>query len=757
MLQLSLQDLVRHYIEATNQSIFLTGRAGTGKTTLLKSITEHTHKRYVIVAPTGVAAINAGGSTIHSFFGLHPFTFVPYGGINANSEKKLETAYSLARGIRLNNPKIEVIKNLDVLIIDEVSMVRCDLLDAIDVVLKKYRNNQLPFGGVQLLMIGDLYQLPPVINEDEHAILKPFYSSYYFFESIALKKAGYVPIELTHVYRQNDEKFLELLNDLRYGELKNENREILKSRFLPEFNPQDSEGFITLTTHVRKADSINSVKLSELKGKEMIFTAEINGDFNPNSYPAEEHLKLKINAQVMFIKNNRDQGYFNGKIGWIDEFDEESGQFLVRCSDDELIWVGKEVWENIQYSYNTDKNEIGTNKKGDFSQYPLRLAWAITIHKSQGLTFDKAVIDAGSAFASGQVYVALSRLRTLEGLVLKSMFSENELPADKQIDSFHNLFPDDEKITAQLFIARQEFIQLLLIDATDFNWLKLLVRNTQDAIIPHLKSLKNEHIDEVKNWEIWQLELIKIAQQYQPRIREMLVELGKGNIPKAAIERFSNAISYFINELIGKFAKPMVNIAVSLQHTKIGRSLMKELKETETQLRKKFRQLIVADEMLKSYLYFPKEIEIKKIIINKLENIYYDILQPTVKAYQPTDKKIKPNRKNSANKKVKGETVAISLAMYKEGKSIETIAFERELKSGTIISHLVKSIEKGAVEVSALVDSKDFETINADIENLEKELKWGEIIVKLKDKYEYKNLSFVNAYRRKSGLSILTE
>ena len=757
MLQLPLQALVRHYIEATNQSIFLTGRAGTGKTTLLKSITEHTHKRYVIVAPTGVAAINAGGSTIHSFFGLHPFTFIPFGDINTNSEKKIETAYSLARGIRLNNPKIEVIKNLDVLIIDEISMVRCDLLDAIDVVLKKYRNNQLPFGGVQLLMIGDLYQLPPVIKEDENSILKPFYASYYFFESIALKKAGYIPIELTHVYRQNDEKFLELLNDLRFGELKKESRDILKSRYAPEFNPKDSDGFITLTTHVRKADAINSIKLSELKGKEMVFTAEINGDFNPSSYPADEHLKLKINAQVMFIKNNRDQGYYNGKIGWIDEFDEESGQFLVRCSEDELIWVGKEVWENIQYSYNSDKNEIGTNKKGDFSQYPLRLAWAITIHKSQGLTFDKAVIDAGSAFATGQVYVALSRLRTLEGLVLKSMFSENELPADKQIDSFHNLFPEDEKIIMQLIDARQEYLKILTINATDFNWLKLLVRNTQDAIIPYFKSLNNEQVNEVKNWENWHPELIKIAQQYQPRIREMLAEIGQGSIPTAAIERFSKAILYFINELVSRFAKPMVNIAASLQHTKNGRSLIKELKDTETQLRKIFRQLIVADETLKSYLDFPKEIEIKKAILNRLENIYAEILQPTVKTNQLTDKKIKAKKTDNSIKKVKGETVNISLAMHMEGKSIETIALERELKSGTIISHLAKSIEKGAIDISTLIDKKDFDTINSELENLEKELKWGEILVKLKDKYEIKNLSFVNAYRRKSELSTITE
>ena len=756
MQHLTLTDIVRHYIETTNQSIFLTGRAGTGKTTLLKSITEHTHKRFVIVAPTGVAAINAGGSTIHSFFGLHPFTFIPYGNVNAQSEQKIETAYSLARGIRLNNIKIEVIKNLDTLIIDEISMVRCDLLDAIDVVLKKYRNNQLPFGGVQLLMIGDLYQLPPVVKENDIELLQPFYSSFYFFESVALKKAGYIPIELTHVYRQNDENFLELLHDLRFGNLQPKNKELLQSRLFPQFKPEDAEGYITLTTHIRKAEAINTLKLGDLKGKEMVFQAEISGDFNPSNFPAEEHLKLKINAQVMFINNNKDQGYFNGKIGWIDEYDAENKQFLVRCSEEELIWVGREVWENIQYSYNTEKNEIGSNKKGDFSQYPLRLAWAITIHKSQGLTFDKAIIDAGSAFATGQVYVALSRLRTLDGLVLKSMFSENELPADKQIEFFHNLFPDIETINAQLIMARVEFAQGLLLHATDFNWLKTAVRSTQDAIIPFIKLLNDEQLEDLKNWESWHPELLKIAQQYQPKIREMLSELSQNNIPNAAIERFSKAISYFTNELSNKFAKPMVNIAVSLQHSKNGRSLMSQLKETEIHLRKTFRQLIVADEVLKSFIDFPKEVEIKKAILNRLENIYQNLLQPSIKIEQVNKTKFGSKRK-TAEKKVKGETVTVSLAMFKEGKSVETIALERELKSGTIVSHLSKSITNGELDILSAMNSEEFESINKELEALENGLNYGAILAILKDKYEYKNISFVTAFRNKNKQVALTE
>jgi hypothetical protein len=756
MLQLNLSNIVKHYVECTNQSIFLTGRAGTGKTTLLKHITENSHKRYVIVAPTGVAAINAGGSTIHSFFGLHPFTFIPFGDVNANSDKKIETAYSLARGIRLSNPKIEVIKNLDVLIIDEISMVRCDLLDAIDVVLKKYRNNQLPFGGVQLFMIGDLYQLPPVVKEDESALLQPFYSSFYFFESLALKKASYIPIELTHVYRQSDSVFLELLNDLRFGNLKKEGINLLQSRFIPQFNPKDEDGFITLSTHVRKADSINTLKLNELEGKEMVFKAEISGDFNPNSYPAEEYLKLKINAQVMFIKNNKEMGYFNGKIGWIDQFDEESNQFLVRCPNEEYIWVGKEVWENIQYSYNTEKNEVGTNKKGDFSQYPLRLAWAITIHKSQGLTFDKAIIDAGSAFATGQVYVALSRLRTLDGLVLKSMFSEAELPADKDIDLFHNLFPDTNLIHQQLSEARLAYIQHVVLQAIDFNWLKIVVRSTQDAIIPFLKNLDKEQLDNIKAWEQWHPELLKTAQQYQPKVREMLAQLNHKDLPIAAIERYSKAIAYFSKELIDKFARTMIQVAVKLQFEKNGRSLMKELKESELQLRKVFRQLIVADEILKSFIHFPDEINIKENILKRLENIYQNIKQPISNSGADAAKEFNNNKKKKS-KKIKGETVSITLELFMQGKSIENIALERELKSSTIINHLCTCIENGNLDILQVVSSKDFETINTELENIEKNLSWGEILRSLQQKYDIKNISFVNAYRKKSELSKITE
>jgi hypothetical protein len=750
MQNLNITETVKHFIEFTNHSIFLTGRAGTGKTTLLKSITENTHKRYVILAPTGVAAINAEGSTIHSFFSLHPFTFIPFGDVNATGDKKIETTYSLSRNIKLNSPKIEVIKNLDVLIIDEISMVRCDLLDAIDVVMRKYRNNQLPFGGVQLFMIGDLYQLPPVVKEDEAQILKPHYPSFYFFESSALKRSGFLPIELDFVYRQSDEKFLEVLNDLRYGSLKPETEHILNERLIPHFSPNDEEGYITLTTHVKKAETINLIKLNALEGKELVFKAEISGDFNPNSYPAEELLKVKINAQVMFIKNNKDHGYYNGKIGWIDAYDEESNQFLVRCGENELIWVGKEIWENIQYSFNAEKNEIGSNKKGDFSQFPLRLAWAITIHKSQGLTFDKAIIDAGSAFATGQVYVALSRCRTLEGMVLKSMFSENELPLDRQIDLFHISFLSLDEIHKQLMLSRLEYIQFILINTLQFNWLKPLIRETQDALIPSIKLLSSNLAEDLRNWENWNVEIQKTANQYQPKILELIAILKRNELPTEGILRFGKAVNYFTNEVIQHFAKVLVNISKELINEKNSKVLMRELKLTELQLRRFFRQIIVADEILKSHLNFPETIYIKKQILNKLENVYQEITQNY--GYEPKKIAVVNNRnkgkKNSQKGKVKGETFSVTLEMYRSGKSIETIAMERELKSGTIISHLAKWVLKGELNVLELMDEKIFNEINDTIEGLENELTWGQILSKLNEKYEYKYLSFVNAYRR---------
>ncbi len=388
------------FVEHTGISIFLTGKAGTGKTTFLKAVKEHSTKRIVVVAPTGVAAINAGGVTIHSFFQLPLSPFIP--------ESRVKSKFDYGK------EKRKIFRTLDLLIIDEISMVRADILDAIDSVLRRFREHNKPFGGVQLLMIGDLQQLTPVVTADEEELLKKYYETPYFFGSRALQRIQYVTIELTKVFRQQDQKFIDILNHFREGKVTNEDFKLLNSRYLPNFKEDENSNYIKLTTHNRIADNYNNQKLAQIKNKAYTFTAETQGIFPETNYPADYKLTLKVGAQVMFIHNDSHGRYYNGKIGRITYIDEN--QILVLCPNEtEAIEVEQNVWENTKYTLNEKTKQIEDEVVGAFRQYPLRLAWAITIHKSQGLTFEHAIIDAQLAFASGQTYVALSRCRTLEG------------------------------------------------------------------------------------------------------------------------------------------------------------------------------------------------------------------------------------------------------------------------------------------------------------------------------------------------------
>lgn len=410
-------------ISETSVNVFLTGKAGTGKTTFLKKLHEQSPKRMAIVAPTGVAAINAGGVTIHSFFQLPFSPYIP--------NTKFKTDFTMRK------EKINIIRTLDMLVIDEISMVRADLLDAVDASLRHYRRNDAPFGGVQLVMIGDLQQLPPVVVDSERSLIESFYTSPYFFSSLALQKSQYVTIELKTVYRQNDLKFVGLLNSIRDNRIDQSVLSALNARYIPDFNPSDDEGYIRLTTHNSQADGVNASKLSDIASDPVSYECRVQGVFPESSYPADKTLTLKVGAQVMFIKNDKSQErrYYNGKIGVVTALRKDSVD--VRClSDDIVATVEYDEWTNAKYVIDKETNEISEQIDGEFSQIPLRLAWAVTIHKSQGLTFDKAIIDAQMSFAHGQVYVALSRCRTLEGLVLSSRISYESVISDNAVNSY---------------------------------------------------------------------------------------------------------------------------------------------------------------------------------------------------------------------------------------------------------------------------------------------------------------------------------
>ncbi len=420
--------LANDFVQYTGCNIFLTGKAGTGKTTFLHNLHKNTAKRMIITAPTGVAAINAGGVTLHSFFQLSFGPFVP--GSETYEHNK-------QRQFRFSKEKKRIIQSLDLLVIDEISMVRADLLDAVDAALRRYRRNNQPFGGVQLLVIGDLHQLSPVAKQDEWHLLQQYYESAYFFSSKALALTELLTIELKHIYRQSEAGFIKLLNRVRNNRLDESSMEALNRRYIRDFTPGEDQGYITLTTHNLSAESINQNRLQALSKKEYRFNAEISGDFPEHIYPTLATLLLKEGSQVMFVRNDpsAEKLYYNGKIGKITKLSNKSICVVCPGNHNEIV-VDPVVWENIKYTLNEETKEIEEDIIGSFKQYPLKLAWAITIHKSQGLTFEKAIIDAKAAFAHGQIYVALSRCKTMEGMVLSSPISSRGIEIDKAIMCF---------------------------------------------------------------------------------------------------------------------------------------------------------------------------------------------------------------------------------------------------------------------------------------------------------------------------------
>jgi GTPase SAR1 family protein len=534
------------FVKYTNRNIFLTGKAGTGKTTFLHDLKKSSPKRMIVVAPTGVAAINAGGVTIHSFFQLPFHPYIPSFYLSENNPGNQPEQKDTA-GYKMSREKINIMKSLDLLVIDEISMVRADTLDAIDYALRRYKNRYLPFGGVQLLMIGDLQQLAPVVKEEDREILKKYYNSSFFFGSRALSSTDYVTIELKHIYRQSDQVFINLLNKVRENSVDSDVLSELNRRYIPDFDPDSDGGYITLTTHNYQAQSLNDSKLEKLPGRPHSFEATIKDEFPEFSYPTASELIFKKGAQVMFVKNDlsRDKLFFNGKIGRITGFEDDI--IVVKCPDDDFpIRVEMAEWQNMKYSLDEETKEIGETVIGTFTQYPLKLAWAITIHKSQGLTFDKAVIDAHDAFAHGQVYVALSRCRTLGGLVLSTRINQRSIIDNPSISDFIKETGKNKPGQKQLTESKKAYQKLLLTELFSFTSLSNRFNYCLKIVNEHHESILGNSGEKLENaLNSIRADLIEVSEKFHLQLNELLNREVDAESNVLLQERVKKAGEYF--------------------------------------------------------------------------------------------------------------------------------------------------------------------------------------------------------------------
>ena len=580
--------LAERYIQETGISVFLTGKAGTGKTTFLKHIVAGCSKRLAVVAPTGVAAVNAGGVTIHSFFQLPLCPYLP-------DVKELVTEYQMPEKNRsLRKDRVKILRTLELLIIDEISMVRADILDAIDATLKRYRKNDRPFGGVQLLMIGDVQQLPPVVTESEKPFMDQVYPSPFFFNSRAFRKLGYIVIELNKIHRQRDAEFTSMLNDIRTGNPSDQTLERLNRRLDPGFDAPSGEYWIRLTTHNHQSDAINREKMDALKGKSMIFKAEIDGNYPESAYPAETELRLKKGAQVMFTRNDTSGNsmYFNGKIGTVTSLYPE---IIVTDENGNEIIVNQEKWDNVRYEINPETQEIQAVNDGSFTQYPLRAAWAITIHKSQGLTFDRVVIDAGKAFSFGQIYVALSRCRSLDGIVLTTPITRKCTFRNMEVSIFENGYTPENQAVESLDNYRESYLVDKICSTFSLGRiaslslkLEKLWKGSLGSVYPKI-SARFTALVTGQDEDFSGVEAIaSVGTRFQSQIREIFADQSRCTEDRDAFvnERISKACAYFTAQL-GYYAKA------------IAPTCLVEIENKETQ--KVFKN--IAEELLKELIF----------------------------------------------------------------------------------------------------------------------------------------------------------
>lgn len=594
------------FVQYTDQHIFLTGKAGTGKTTFLHQLRKISPNRMIVVAPTGVAAINAGGVTIHSFFQM---SFGPQIPQDPNQPRPVQVPENgnVAAGIkRFSREKINIMRSLDLLVIDEISMVRADVLDGIDEVLRRFKNRNKPFGGVQLLMIGDLQQLAPIVKDDEWELLKKYYDTSFFFSSRALQRSNWVGIELKHIFRQSDRKFIELLNKIRENNLDEETLRELNQRYIKDFEPDDKEGYIVLTTHNYQSQEINNNKLNALTTKLHVFEATVKGEFPEYQFPTDMELKMKIGAQVMFVKNDSsiDKRYYNGKIGTITAIGNKTIE--VTCPGEPFpVEVEPEEWQNARYTLNEKTQEIDEEVIGTFTQFPLKLAWAITIHKSQGLTFDKAIINARQSFAHGQVYVALSRCRNLEGLVLSTPISMQSVKNDTTVARFTDNIENNQPDQHKLALLKKNYQQQLLTELFDFNptlrtvhYLMKIWDEHQSQLIGDMGSNLQNMLFPIKE------ELISISDKFAVQLYHLLNTSTDAETNQPLQERISKASIYFSKKLKDIVENAIENFSFETDNREVRKALNSAIERfiKETSIKKACLEVCKTEFSIKKYL-----------------------------------------------------------------------------------------------------------------------------------------------------------
>lgn len=716
-------------IAETDVSVFLTGKAGTGKTTFLRRLREAMPKRMVVLAPTGVAAINAQGQTLHSFFQL------PFGPNVPGAQTERKSYYKVGK------EKKNIIRTLDLLVIDEISMVRCDLLDAVDEELRKYRDRYKPFGGVQLLLIGDLQQLAPVAKETEWQLLSSYYDSPYFFGSKALRSIQLVTVELRHIYRQSDARFIDILAKVRTNTLDAATLDALNSRYVADFEPKEGEDWIRLTTHNNMANAYNERKLQALTSPSSSFMARISKVFPETSYPADENLVLKVGAQVMFIKNDPsgNHAYYNGKIGVVRGISKD--EIAVWCKEDgKEVKVERVVWENTKYVLDENTKEIREEIEGTFSQFPLRLAWAITVHKSQGLTFDHAVLDINSSFAHGQTYVALSRCRTLEGMVLAHPLTSNSVITDMSVNAYvDQKLAEAETVRGNLPQMQSAYYLHLLDEMFSFtvlaNGYDYLTRVVDEHLYnqhsDYLKLLK-ERQDDIKK------SLVDVAAAF--RIQYVRILQTEGMDSPHLKERIGASVGYFQKKMLDIFTPVMEAWGIRIENKSVSIQYNNALDAFKLSLAIKLGVFkSVGDEGF----------SVKNYLAAKAKASLNDLAPHREKA--SSGGKTVKEKAVKKEKAPKGESQRQTLRMFREGKSIAEIAAERSLTQSTIEGHLASFVETGELSIDSIVSAHHQNVIRATVKAFDKSYTLSEVKAQLPDDYSYGEIRLVIADMAKEG------